>query len=218
MPSTSRGSIVTPEKSTPSRWKKVNIKRRKKEKGKWKRNTGHSYVNRKGKSVKARELGPPCKCKNNCRQSLQAREEEIFKAFWDLGDYHKQNMYLFSNMKSKPKMRCYPKKTKRNESARKVTIEYSVKVNGQDVKVCKREFLAVHGLQDSKRRVELLWGQMSSDVITPNSDKRGKHQNRPNKISEEQIQMVRQHIDSIPKYRSHYSRKKILIRCLLITI
>lgn len=184
------------------------MERQLKNKRKIKRNLGHNYVNKRQKEVPEREIGPPCTCRRKCRDSLEGKEIHIFNAFWDLGDYNKQNIYLFSQMKSIPKKRTYPKKTKRNHSSRKISLQYFLKVNGIDINVCKQEFLAVHGLQHSKRRIELLYNQLSKGVSTPASDKRGKHQNRVNKVSDSDLENVRAHIKSIPKYTSHYSRHK----------
>lgn len=111
-------------------------------------------------------------------------------------------------MKSVLKKRCYPKKCKRVVSSRNFNIHYFVKCNGQDVRVCKEEFLAVHGLQRSQKRIQLLCKQIGEGSSTPSSDKRGKHLNRTNKISNETYQSIKLHIDSIPKYTSHYSRNK----------
>lgn len=49
---------------------------------------------------------------------------------------------------------------------------------------------------------------MSEGLTTPKSDQRGKYLNRHNKISEEACQSAQDHINSIPKYTSHYSRYK----------
>lgn len=165
-------------------------------------------MNKRQKQVPGREIGPSCNCRRKCRDALDGKEMQIFNAFWDLADYNKQNIYLFSQMKSVPKKRSYPKKTKRNVSSRKVSIQYFVKINGIDVKICKQKFLAVHGLQNSKKRIQLLYEQMSEGVSAPKTDKRGKHQNRVNKISDSDLENVRTHIKSIPKYTSHYSRQK----------
>lgn len=165
-------------------------------------------MNRKGQQIEARTLGDPCGCKKNCRMLLQGTEENIFNNFWALGDHHKQNAYLFNNMKRFPKKRVYPKKTKRAVSSRKYSISYFVKVNGVDVNVCKKEFLAVHGLQRSQKRIQLLQRQMDEGFTTPCADRRGKHVNRANKVPEEACQSARDHIQSIPKYQSHYSRKR----------
>ncbi|CAH1984379.1 unnamed protein product [Acanthoscelides obtectus] len=206
---TSRGSLPSPEKSKPSRWKRPRREWRKKEKNKIRRNLGHSYKNHKGIEVTARELGPPCTCKNKCREKLGEKELDIFKSFWDLGDYDKQNIYLYSCMEAIPKKRSYPKKTKKQVSSRNISIEYFVKLNGENVRLCKKEFLSVHGLQHSKKRIEILYKKMSNEgSITPKKDKRGKHKNRPNRTPAENLQSARDHINAIPKYTSHYSRKK----------
>lgn len=45
-----------------------------------------------------RSIGPPCKCKNRCRDNLLGLETDIFDSFWDLGFYHKQNVQLASKI------------------------------------------------------------------------------------------------------------------------
>lgn len=75
-----------------------------------------------------------------------------------------------------------------------------------DVQICKQEFLAVHGLQNSAKRVKLLSKQISDGRPTPKKDERGRHHNRPNKVDPDMVQSVHDHIRSIPKYVSHYSR------------
>lgn len=42
--------------------------------------------------------------------------------------------------------------------------------------------------------------------VTPPSDLRGRHTNRPNKIAPEVVSQIRDHILGIPRYKSHYSR------------
>ncbi|XP_072387218.1 uncharacterized protein [Diabrotica undecimpunctata] len=105
-----------------------------------------------------------------------------------------------------PKKRSYPKKTKGIHSSRNVSVKYRVKVNGDDIEICKKEFLAIHGI--SKKRIERLVHQNKEGASTPKSDERGKHDNNNKKIPEEHCEYVRQHINLIPKYTSHYSRQK----------
>ncbi|CAH2009676.1 unnamed protein product [Acanthoscelides obtectus] len=199
--------MFTPEKPNKSRWRKRNIEGRARVKSKTRRNLGHSYRDFKGRQRESKVLGPPCQCKKNCRQLLQETASTIFHAFWDLNSYDEQNTYLFSTVKVIPKKRSYKKKTKRAESARRVTNQYFVKVNGVDIQICKTEFLSVHGLQNSSKRLKLIAQQIVEGRTTPKRDGRGKHQNRPNKISAERVQSVHDHIKAIPKYVSHYSRK-----------
>ena len=57
-------------------------------------------------------------------------------------------------------------------------IHYFVKVNGIDVRICKEEFIAVHGLPQSRKRLQLLSKQMAGGNSTPSSNKRGTHLNK----------------------------------------
>ena len=75
-----------------------------------------------------------------------------------------------------------------------------------DIKICKSEFMNVHGLQHSRGRLDGIIADISKGATIPRIDHRGKHTNRPNKIAEHRLQSVRDHINSIPKYQSHYSR------------
>nr|CAI5850286.1 unnamed protein product [Callosobruchus analis] len=95
------------------------------------------------------------------------------------------------------------------ESARHVTNQYFVKVNGVDIKLRKTEFLSLHGLQKSSKRVKLIAQQIAEGRTTPKRDGRGKHHNRPSKTPTETVQSVHDHIQAIPKYVSHYSRKSV---------
>lgn len=44
--------------------------------------------------------------------------------------------------------------------------------------------------------------------MVPKPDMRGKHNTTPNRYSDEPIHFVKTHVESIPKYQSHYSRAK----------
>lgn len=160
------------------------------------------------KTVLGRELGLPCSCKNQCREKLQSCETNIFNEFWNLGSWELQNSYLFGCVHIVKKKRSYPKKQKHQESHRQSNAVYSVNVNGETTRVCKTEFLNVHGLQSSKGRLNNIVSKKIKGIRVPERDKRGKHVNRLNKISDAAIQTVRNHIDSIPKYQSHYSRQE----------
>lgn len=177
-------------------------------KRKRKRNLGQEYITVKSrKTVKPRELGPPCKCRNNCRQKLNNSHESIFTNFWDLGSYDLQNSYLFGAIRVEKKKRSYKKKHKRQESSRHFSAQYTLNnVDGREVKVCKIEFMSVHGLQNSRGRIDHIVKMKTTGALVPKKDARGKHEKRSNALSAEQKQSVRNHIDAIPKYQSHYSR------------
>lgn len=210
-----RGFIETPEKKKAARKRQINTECRKKVKAQHRRNLGHGYTTTKGKTQIPRTLGPPCSCKKKCRELLHGVEMAIFQSFWDLQTFDKQNAYLFGTIKSVGKKRVYPKKTKRQTSSRSTTFRYFVKINGKDQEVCKQEFLSIHGLQNSKRRVYNICTQINQGLHTPKSDGRGRHKNRKNRLPEETIQSIHDHIKAIPKYRSHYSRERNPQKCYI---
>ncbi|PSN41196.1 hypothetical protein C0J52_04183 [Blattella germanica] len=151
-------------------------------------------------------MGPPCHCKANCRELINGKEALIFHAFWDMGDYNAQNAYLFGCIKAQATKRRYPKKrTHPDDSRRSFSYMYQVKVDGVEVTVCRDEFVALHGLQNSRGRLQHIQ-KMITNVGVVKSDGRGKHNNQPRKYAEKDIENVHEYINSIPKYQSHYSR------------
>ena len=50
-------------------------------------------------------------------------------------------------------------------------------VNGLDIQLCKQEFLSVHGLQNSSKRVRLICKHNAEERSFPKNDERGKHHN-----------------------------------------
>ena len=85
------------------------------------------------------------------------------------------------------------------------SIEYQIRnEKGLNQKVCQKAFVLIHGF--GKRRLEFLRKKMPVGSAVPELDRRGKHCNRPLKVSEELHQKVREHIMSFPARQSHYSR------------
>ncbi|XP_046810556.1 uncharacterized protein LOC124420705 isoform X1 [Lucilia cuprina] len=153
---------------------------------KLKRNSGLKYTLAKTqKSVEARIQGPPCGCKRNCRQKLNNAHEDIFNNFWTIGSYDLQNCYLFDCIQVGDKRRCYKTKTKNQQSRRTISASYTVNVNGVNISVCKVEFMNLHGLQNSRGRLDHIIKMKREGAIFPKTDGRGKHTNRCNKKTNE---------------------------------
>ena len=57
--------------------------------------------------------------------------------------------------------------------------------------MCQKTFLLIHGF--GKRRLEILRKKITVGLTLPEPD-RGKHDNRPQKVSEDLHQKVREHI------------------------
>ena len=118
-----------------------------------------------------------------------------------MGDFDIQNAYLLGCVKiTKVKRHYSPVQTSRRQHS----CEYSVR--GDDlcsILVCKVAFLRIHGV--SNGRLSRVLKAMQSEGGTPQRDQRGRHP-PANKTSEEIIAAVKEHIESFPKYKSHYSR------------
>lgn len=156
------------------------------------RDQGRPYVSRAtGKEIKGRVMGQPCNCKKKCWSKIELGANEIFSAFWDMGNFDEQNVYLYGNISIKPVSRHYVKGSNR----RTYTFTYWCKVRGKHVEVCKEMFMGVHGLQNSRGRIGNLMKQMKAGNLLPKPDQRGKHSNRPNKYSEQSLQAARRHIE-----------------------
>lgn len=122
-----------------------------------------------------------------------------------MGCYNLQTSYLFGCMKKE----SIKRKTKKtfSPSRRSCTVSYSVMgLAGERHQVCKIAFLNIHGLQHNRGRVENLAASLSKGIVSPPIDKRGKHSKHPVKFSTEDVAHVREFIDKLPKYTSHYSR------------
>lgn len=63
----------------------------------------------------------------------------------------------------------------------------------------------MHGV--SRHRVSQIAKHLTQGSIMSPSDKRGQHSNRPNKITEEIIAQIDEHIRNFPRRKSHYSRE-----------
>lgn len=212
-----RPTINTPEKVKKARWRKGTPNSRKKMKRKERRNNGSPYVSeRSKKKYEAKQLGPKCNCKKRCWNMIEGEECNIFNAFWDLSDFNTQNAYLFSSIKVNATKRKYMKKRKHaDESRRGFTYSYHVNVLGKTLDICRDEFLSLHGLHNNRGRLRNIQKMVVKGVLL--TDGRGRHSNRPKKYSDQDVENVRKHIQLIPRYQSHYSRKqnprKVYLNC-----
>ena len=70
--------------------------------------------------------------------------------------------------------------------------------SGKETRLCRTAFLSVHDLQKNEGSLKSILKQQRQGRLTPKSDRRGKHQNRPNKCTDEDIAHVLVHIDKFP--------------------
>lgn len=171
------------------------------------KDSGESYKKYRGKGneVPKREVGSPCTCKAKCFEKLTAEERTtICSKFWNLQSYNIQNAYLYGCM-GKTSIK---RKTKKRDTRRTSTIDYSVQLSDKSLKLCKNAFISLHGI--GRGRVEYIVSKFKTGVTVPERDKRGAHGKHKRKYSENDINIVHRFIDSLPRYESHYSRNKNL--------
>lgn len=170
-----------------------------------KRNKGLAYKTQKGKIVNSRQVTPFPICRKKCAEKINGNDQKaLFDELWALGNYNKRSAYLSSLILDAPKKTQRIRNTSGEPKPRGINHVYNVKVNGILIEVCKGCFLKTFGI--SNKCVEVAIKKKSVRVSgIPSPDKRGSHV-PSNKIGDDEIQVIKSHINSYPRYQSHYSR------------
>ena len=91
-----------------TRKRKRNLEKNKRVLRKKLRNSGHPYVSTGGKLCTEKCIGPDCNCRLKCFDNVDKNcRESVFANFWAMGDFNRQNSYLFGQI------RCYLPKRRR---------------------------------------------------------------------------------------------------------
>uniref|UniRef100_A0A8D8SAD1 Uncharacterized protein n=1 Tax=Cacopsylla melanoneura TaxID=428564 RepID=A0A8D8SAD1_9HEMI len=211
---------LVPE-TTPKKGRK-----RKKNEGKWKknvrkanRNLGKSYKQsskkQKDKIRPERQLKSACgkKCRYKCSEIITDEERKaLFQEYWNLGDVERQRDYLAHCM-SDVTPKCEYRRIKVNGSeesevisTRKPNTAYSFMKEGTKVRVCKLFFEKT--LDINPRPINTVKNKRDKVAgVLQEKDLRGKH-GKHKKLDQTIIDGIKQHIESIPKIESHYTRAK----------
>lgn len=108
------------------------------------------------------------------------------------------SVWLYKGYEKKRKYSKWP------TSQRQYSRMYYV-INGAiSEQVCKKAFLSIHGV--SHGRMERAIQAQVKKGGSPHTDQRGQHI-FGNKTSDDDIELIKQHISSFPRYQSHYSRQ-----------
>lgn len=156
------------------------------------------------------ELGPDCNCKRyRCFENISVEERtRIIREFNNLGNYNDQSKYLCGLITVLPVMRRRSRLGDDNAQYNLASYAYRVRVfcDGklEDKSVCVKAFISIHGI--SAKRVQTLRESLATTGVTP-IDKRGKHKNRPRKLSDEIVNKVEGFLKSLKGRKSHYSLK-----------
>lgn len=122
--------------------------------------------------------------------------------FNDIGKKEKQDTFLAGLITVNNIVRRRP--ITNEKPNRSFACVYKVRIDGtNEIIVCKNAFCSLFGV--GKAVVERLSSNIKQNNPSP-KDLRGKHANRPSKISDQILFQIKTHIQSFPRLISHYSR------------
>lgn len=76
-----------------------------------KRNTGQKYYTKRGKFIPKKKFeSKSCNCSKKCIERINETQRiEIFDKFWNIGDFNKQNVFLYYNVQRETVNRRRPR-------------------------------------------------------------------------------------------------------------
>lgn len=159
-------------------------------------------------NLQSRETGEPCNCKDKCFEKINEVERaEILKYVNSLKTHDEVNLYLTGLVNILPIQR-HRVKDELDANFRDVWYSYTMRVKRNDtveeVKVCKNAFISMNGI--SRGKIDYILKQLKTTGKVPKY-KKGKHDNRPHKLSDIVVEAIRNHIKSFKGRESHYSKK-----------
>ncbi|XP_043464094.1 uncharacterized protein LOC122507356 [Leptopilina heterotoma] len=185
-----------------------NGKKRVKNQKKWKRNvrkknraTGEGYEATNGNFQPGKVFSPTSVCcSKKCAAKIEINDQnQLFDYFHNFEEKERQDIFLMS---------CLEKFVKLTESVgndkirRENQWKYFLTVQSLKIPVCRKLLLSI--LQISEKRLRTVQRfKLTGEEI---KDGRGKHDNRPNKISEDVYAMIQEHWATFPSENSHYGR------------
>lgn len=181
------------KRKAPETWKK-NIR-------KTKRQNGEEYINTLGQLQSKKVPKAACNCKLKCYEKLDAAARiTICSDFWKLGSLNRQHDFIANSI-----TKTVTVSSRKESSRRKHTLKYTLPYQTIKHTVCKVAYLNTLNISDKKVRVALSKSSRSA-ITMPSPDKRGTH--RPhNKLSNDTIAGVNEHIDLFPRVPSHWCRR-----------
>lgn len=163
------------------------------------RDSGKEYLGSKSiikpaKSVKEYNHN----CRYECKNISEEERHAVFKEFWDLKSWDLQTSFINGCLQTNT-----PKRSRNNAIKHK---KVSICVNMCGKRVCKSFFIKTLDIT-VKRYDNVVKRRLITNTGVSPKDQRGKH-TPSNKTDEVVLQKVIDHINSFPKYSSHYSRAK----------
>lgn len=144
-----------------------------------------------------------CQCRRGCdSDELVGEHQRLFTMFRAL-NYDAQTRYLSTLLSvHEPERRT----VEENVSRRQCTVKYTL----EEVRVCQKTICKIFGV--TARRIQYLVEKLKHNRNI--NDQRGRHDNRPKKLYDPDLELIRQHIASFPLQENHYSRNESSKKCL----
>ncbi|KAJ8888488.1 hypothetical protein PR048_007979 [Dryococelus australis] len=128
----------------------------------------------------------------------EADRRQIMENFNDMASKNEQGLIALHMI-----ARRHPRVSNHDNSKdHAASYTYKVCLAGKDVPVCHKAFVSIHGI--SKHRVNRLQQSLTITGQYP-KDQRGRHENRPTKIPNAVMHLIKCHINSFQARKSHYS-------------
>uniref|UniRef100_A0A6P7F318 Uncharacterized protein LOC114326041 n=1 Tax=Diabrotica virgifera virgifera TaxID=50390 RepID=A0A6P7F318_DIAVI len=178
------------------------------EKSKTSLNLGLEHENRKGIQIKGRQMGAPCAntCRLKCATKIAKEDRDLcFNEFWKLKDHTRKWDFIARHVRQVAKKQVTI--TAEQRSRRNYSREYYFYIRNEKQRVCKTMFLETLNVSETWITTAL---RKLKDGGSLEEDKRGKHTNRPHKLSPKLIDNVKNHINQFPVVPSHYTRKNTM--------
>lgn len=178
------------------------------EKSKTSLNLGLEHENRKGIQIKGRQMGAPCAntCRLKCATKIAKEDRDLFfNEFWKLKDHTRKWDFIARHVRQVAKKQVTI--TAEQRSRRNYSRQYYFYIRNEKQRVCKTMFLETLNVSETWITTAL---RKLKDGGSLEEDKRGKHTNRPHKLSPELIDNVKNHINQFPVVPSHYTRKNTM--------
>ncbi|KAI4455678.1 dna-directed rna polymerases i ii and iii subunit rpabc2 [Holotrichia oblita] len=158
---------------------------------------GEEYLTRKGVLVPAKYC-----CRMKCAEKLTVESQKfVFENF--LKSVTSKDQALSNRIKLSQKA---VERKGRNKTGiikkRKITARYFVTLDGKEINICKTMFQQVHGV--TRGKVDIIIEKRASRTAFVGENLNGRH--RPANVRDEERKEAITHINSFPKYESHYSR------------
>lgn len=144
-----------------------------------------------------------CNCLKQCALLIpKEKRQKEFETFVTLGTYEAQLLYILSCVQETSKKRSYT--VRENKTGKKRPRNYRRKYKICDIEVCRDMFINNFQITTQKVNTALKKKRDGNSI----KDQRGQACGAWNKIAQEDVDFIKNVINALPKYESHYRREQ----------